>query len=280
MKPRRVALIGATGFLGAATKVAFRTAGHHVTTVGRSVVNDVRVDLAKTGEIPSALDQARCDSVVNCAAAVDWDAHVTPMMYAVNVLAPAIIAQWCCVTGARLIHVSSTLVYGARRKRVVATDNESADTAYARTKLVGDQAIQVSSAEATIVRFCGIFGADGPTHLGLNRAIRDAKACKPLSIVATGSARRNYIYVKDAADMLIELLDRSWSGVFVSGGSQTTAIREMVEIISSISGCGDSPAFVAGVEASDQIVEPSPGLPQTRTFRAACEDIFADRIDR
>ena len=107
MKVRNVALIGATGFLGSATLATLRGAGYRVTTVGRSIDNDIHVDLIETSKIEVALDRLKADAVVNCAAIVNWDDDVTPGMYAVNALAPAVIAKWCRMAGAHCVHVSS-----------------------------------------------------------------------------------------------------------------------------------------------------------------------------
>jgi UDP-glucose 4-epimerase len=116
-----------------------------------------------------------------------------------------------------------------------------------------------------------LFGLHGPDHLGLNRALRSAQSGVPPTVVAEGRARRNYVFVCDAAATFRHCIEQRMHGVFWVGGSEILYMREILETVCDVYLPGKSPIRVQGTEAPDQIIHHSPEIPAGDHFRHALE---------
>ena len=121
-----------------------------------------------------------------------------------------------------------------------------------------------------MIRFGGIFGPTGPEHLGVNRAIRRAQSGRVPTMVGTGSTKRNYIYLEDAAAGVRSCVAGALTGLFYAGGA-TLLIREMLQSICDVWLPGQAPEVRDGEDAPDQLVHVSPELGPVRTFLEALE---------
>src|SRR5437764_1015322 len=85
---------------------------------GEDVVGCDRAALDVTSQesVQSALDGARPDVVVNCAAytAVDAAEQDEEAAFLVNADGPDLLARWCAEHGSRLVHVSTDYVFAGR----------------------------------------------------------------------------------------------------------------------------------------------------------------------
>lgn len=266
-----VLVTGATGFLGRAAAAAARARGFEVVTTARRDGADVRCDLEDAGAVWHVLDDVRPTAVVNCAVRPDFGAGVLASMFAVNVLVPGLLAAWCASSGAHLVHVSATLVHGVSTTTIGPDSPVAPDTDYGRAKRLAEELVTSAGCDAAIVRLCGIYGAGGPAHLGLNRAIDGAIAGAPPTIAGSGSARRNYIHVDDAAAVLVDAIERRLTGTFLAAGPEVMSIAEMLETVCAVYLPGQSPARVDGGETADQIVfhdgRLAPGRPMVEALR-------------
>jgi nucleoside-diphosphate-sugar epimerase len=119
---RRALVTGATGMLGSYLVQRLMDGGYHVRALARSPgaapwlqemgVEIVQGELADAHVLVAAAD--RCDVVVHAAAAIgpqsDWETF-----RAGNVQGTSNVVDACARAGARLVHVSSTAVYGDAR---------------------------------------------------------------------------------------------------------------------------------------------------------------------
>ncbi|WP_163548993.1 NAD-dependent epimerase/dehydratase family protein [Candidatus Frankia nodulisporulans] len=153
----RVAVFGAGGFIGTATTVALRAAGHDVVT---RRARRLRVDAA-TLEHPTwtpARDQiARLagelddvEVVVNAAGIATAGAARTPMLVGGNAAWPRLLADACARAGVpRLVHVSTAAVQG--RAHVLDESLRYAPlTPYARSKTLGEQLLRDAAARGRV----------------------------------------------------------------------------------------------------------------------------------
>lgn len=270
-----VLVTGAAGFLGGATVDAARIAGLDVTPIARRAsAGDVCVDLEDSSALIKVLDAVRPDAIINCAAVVDFGTGVLTRQYRVNALAPAVMAEWAARHNALLVQASATLVHGARVDRVGPTTPINPDTDYGRSKWLAEEMIRSSGCRAAIIRFGGIFGRAGPDHLGLNAAIRAVREGASPTLIGTGSARRNYVYVGDAAAALVQCVVAPLVGIFRMGGANVTSVREMLETVCEVYQLDKEPLVRPGSDGPDQIVETSPELTPGRSFLAG---LIADR---
>ena len=107
--------------------------------------------------------------VINAAVPADLDSGARADVdeddaYAVEALAPALLAQACAAAGARLLHVSTAEVFaGDRDGPPYDVDDPTGPTnAYGRTKLAGEQAVRELHPDGGyVVRTAWLYGAGG-----------------------------------------------------------------------------------------------------------------------
>lgn len=278
---------GATGFVGRATVVALEEAGCQVIQGVRRKETDVDealcyFDLADPISMMVLADYGPFDAIVHLGAHVGLAGVVAADMYAPNVLATGYLAKLAKEWNAHLVFASTVIVGGVRSDQITVDSPALADTAYAQTKWLGEQLIEASGASHCILRIAGVFGLHGPNHLGLNRAIEGALCGKRPMLLGAGGALRNYVYVKDVARAISQVLDVRITGRHLLAGSETLSVADMLGAICAICDTflpGQSPEQKEAGEASDQVVETSAALPKPRRFREALADIQADAVE-
>lgn len=161
MKPE-ILLIGKNGQLGRALAVSLPRVGD-VSALGRQ-----ELDLADPEEIRRAIRSYRPAIIVNAAAytAVDQAESEPQLAQVVNALAPAIMAREAKQIGAALVHFSTDYVFdGSKRTPYLETDDPKPQSAYGRTKLAGEQAIQESGVPHLIFRTAWVYAREGRNFL-------------------------------------------------------------------------------------------------------------------
>jgi nucleoside-diphosphate-sugar epimerase len=270
-----VLITGAAGFLGAATADAARRSGLDVTPVVREASpGKIGVDLEDLVSLRKTLDAVRPAAIINCAAVVDFGTGQLARQYRVNSLAPAVMAGWAAQYDTLMVQASTAVVHGVRVERVGPTTPIHLDTDYGRSKWLAEEMIQASGCRAAIIRFGGIFGGEGAHHLTLNTAIRGARKGSRPTIIGTGRARRNYVYLEDAASALVQCVVAPLVGVFRMGGATVLSVREMLEAVCDVYQLADKPLVIPGQDGPDQIVDTSGELTPGRSF---LEGLIADR---
>ncbi|MDQ7808786.1 NAD(P)-dependent oxidoreductase [Amycolatopsis sp. A133] len=167
----RLAVTGATGFVGGAVCRAAAAAGWPVTAFGRRAAADARhvggaayrawdITAAKLADPPDV------DAVVHCAAAAT-DTGVAREVWRTNLLGTHhVLASF---PGARIVHVSSASVYDPYRPTVRAKEHEAPVSrylnAYAAAKAAAEQLVLVIAREAIVLRPHAVHGAGDPTLL-------------------------------------------------------------------------------------------------------------------
>ena len=268
----KVLVTGARGFLGGAACSQLIGAGHDVVGVSRTAQEGMTTaDLENSGSVIALLNTIRPDVIVNCAARVDFRIDILPSLFPVNVLLPALMGQWCHANGGYLVQASTIVVHGAQVREAGSQTPDQPDTDYSRSKWLAERNIDQSGCRAVSLRLGGLFGRSGPEHLGLNRALRAASKGEPPTLVGQGTARRNYLFVHDAAALIAYCVQSRPKGVRWVGGSQVLTMRQMLDTICEVYLPANRPASVAGSEAADQIVHHSQDLPSGRSFREALE---------
>jgi dTDP-4-dehydrorhamnose reductase len=126
------------------------------------------VDLGDAGALRDFVRAARPDLVVNAAAwtAVDAAEDDEAAAYAINGIAPGVIAETLRELGGALIHYSTDYVYdGTKRDAYEETDAPNPQSAYGRTKLAGEDAIRAVAAPHLILRTSWVYGLRGRNFL-------------------------------------------------------------------------------------------------------------------
>jgi dTDP-4-dehydrorhamnose reductase len=151
----RIALIGAAGQLG--TALTARLSGE-IVSLGREAL-----DISDAGSVRDALSRARPSLVINAAAYnfVDRAEDEADRAIAVNAQGPQHVAETCASVGVPMVHVSSDYVFGQdgdRQTPYRESDPPGPLSAYARSKLKGEQLVQAACPNHYILRTCGLYG--------------------------------------------------------------------------------------------------------------------------
>ena len=275
---KTVLVTGATGFLGRSTVPTLAEAGWQITRGSRSAAEPlakgvVRLDLAEPATLLALAKQARFDAIVHLGARVGWAGETEAALFVPNVLATGCLAYLADLWDARLIFASAAIVHGVSQETIESDSPLCPDTAYAKSKLLGEQLLAASNAKHCVLRIAGVFGAGGPVHLGLNRAIDGAIKGEPPLQIGSGKALRSYVYAKDVAQAIVYALQEHLGGIHLLAGHEVISISEMLQAVCDTFSPGQHPVVKGGPEAMNQVVKPSTFLPATRGFREALIDI-------
>ena len=268
----KILVTGVNGFLGSVLVKKIINSSHEFIGLNRDGSNGfIACNLENPQEILSILNQKKPEAIINCAAKVDFSDNSLLEQYATNTVAPAIMALWCSKNKTHLLQTSGTIVHGNKVTIFDKNSPEHTINNYGRSKLLADKSIQASGCKHTIIRFGGIFGANGPNHLGINRAITDAKLGITPTIFGNGSALRNYIHVEDAAKLLLYCIENSILGIYYAGGLETLSIAQMLTKICEVYLPNKKVNYKIGKEAIDQVVKVSSYLPKSMTFKQSLQ---------
>lgn len=122
------------------------------------------IDLAVPDAIQGKIESVRPDVVINAAAYTAVDAAETDEAQAnrVNGDGPGALARACANIGAALVHVSTDYVFdGVTPGRYPINAPLNPQSAYGRSKALGETQILESSANAAILRTSWVYAADG-----------------------------------------------------------------------------------------------------------------------
>ena len=137
--------------------------------LGEILAIDVeQVDLTDLDAVTRAVREFAPDIVANAAAytAVDKAESEPELARAINVAAPARIAEECARSGALMIHYSTDYVYdGSKSGPYEENDATGPLSVYGQTKLEGDQAIVASGCAHIILRTTWVYDIRGKNFL-------------------------------------------------------------------------------------------------------------------
>jgi dTDP-4-dehydrorhamnose reductase len=122
-------------------------------------------DLSRPDQIEAALAAYEgADLILNAAAytAVDQAEAEEDLAFAVNGIAPGVMARACAARGLPLVHLSTDYVFSGDKAGAWTEDDPTdPQTAYGRSKLAGERAVTDSGARALILRTSWVFSPFG-----------------------------------------------------------------------------------------------------------------------
>lgn len=134
---------------------------------------------------------------------------------------------------------SSSSVYGVNTKVPFAEDDRIHQpiSPYAATKAAGELICHTYShlydIRCVCLRFFTVYGARQRPDLAIHKFSRLIAEGKPIQMFGDGSARRDYTYVDDIIQGVRAAIDYDRSGyeIFNLGESQTTELKELIELL-------------------------------------------------
>jgi uncharacterized protein YbjT (DUF2867 family) len=229
MRYRRVAVIGASGFIGRYVVKRLAARGSVIAAVVRNVeAAKILQPMGDVGQIArlgaNLLDDARlaaaiagADAVVNLVGILHESG--SQRFDAIHHQGPARLGALAKAAGVkRLVHISAL---GA---------DPAAPSAYGRSKAAGEQALRAGFPEATILRPSIVFG---PEDKFFNRFAALAQLLPALPLIGGGKTRFQPVYVGDVADAVMAALDDPATAgqTYELGGPRVYTFKALMELI-------------------------------------------------
>ena len=231
------------------------------------------------------------DYVINCAAytAVDDAETDEERALAINGAGPREIADQCRKAGAWLIHISTDYVFdGTATMPYPEGAPPSPTSAYGRTKLAGDRAVQeLLPAAHYLVRTAWLYGMNGSNFV--KTMLRLEKERDTVSVVTDQVGQPTY--ARDLAEHIGLLLDKHPApGTYHGTNSGEVSWYDFAREIFRLAGADPDRVLPT---TSAEFVRPAPrpaysvlghdrwaeqGLPEMRPWLEALEQAFADGI--
>lgn len=158
---KKILLTGVNGQVGHALRP--KLIQHEVIALSRE-----QLDLTKIDEIRRVVREIKPDLIINPAAytAVDKAESESELAYAINAIAPQVLAEEAARLNAALIHFSTDYVYdGTKVTPYLEDDATNPLSVYGKSKLAGEEAIRGVGLPHLILRTCWVYGAYGKNFL-------------------------------------------------------------------------------------------------------------------
>lgn len=244
---------GASGLLGGRLASLLASAGFRAVAARHRTPTPhglpaVPLDLANPASLAAAVEQARPQAVLHCAALSDPDrCQENPALtQALNVEACAHLARLCHRRGLRLVTLSTDLVFPGDRPYSRETDSARPLLVYAQTKLDGERVALAEAPDAAVARVALVhgrgFGLRGTASETIAWRLR---AGEPVRLFT--DQYRTPVDPESIARALAVLLRGSASGLFHLGGPERISRYQLGLRVARLL---DLPA--ASIEASTQ----------------------------
>tara|TARA_B100000929_G_scaffold117452_2_gene93126 strand:+ start:1619 stop:2506 length:888 start_codon:yes stop_codon:yes gene_type:complete len=197
-------------------------------------------DLTDTDAVKAALDKYDPTVVVNAAVFHPVDLCETEFRqsFAVNSLAPGVLAAACERRDIRLIHLSTDYVFGGEQQTPYSeSDCPHPLSVYARSKLAGEHVVLAASPRHCVVRTSSVYGRAMPGH-GIPPFI-DRMLQRAISGEATRVVDDQVVsptYAEDLGAALWTLAESDRAGLFHMAGGTAVSWYEVAERVFSFAG--------------------------------------------
>jgi dTDP-4-dehydrorhamnose reductase len=223
---KRLLVTGGTGFLGG--HLLLQAAGEwdvfasvraqHPTV---PCVKWLKMDLADEKDIASAFAAAKPDAVIHAGAMSNVDLCETERdkALAVNAQSSAVLARLCENAGARMVFVSSDMVFDGGKGDYSETDPVGPVNYYGETKRIAEEWVLYGCSRAVCGRSALIYGipAIGGTSFSY-QMLKRLEAGKEVGLF--NDQFRSPISVQSLASALLELASSSFTGIMHLGGAE------------------------------------------------------------
>ena len=286
MRTIKILITGSSGFLGRATIELFtKDSNYEVFELGRQNhpirENYIYSNLAKE-DFSSLKDKisANFDTIIHLAAFANFSENFDPKLFQINTIATSLLADIASEKEIRFVFASAATVVGSQKACINSKLRVFPNSYYMLSKWLAERYLIAKLERPLILRFGGIFGFSGPSYLSLNRSITEALMRRKIpEVYGLGKAKRNYIYVKDAAKAIKYGIEKNIKDIHFIAGSELLSIQEIIAKICNLYISNSKPIYMPSSEAKDQIVEVSRCFPKTSSFEEALKDIKKNYIN-
>jgi dTDP-4-dehydrorhamnose reductase len=204
----KVLITGAAGMAGRALRELCEASGDIV-----FAYDHAKLDIANAEDVWQAVDQAKPDAVINCAAWTDVDGCESDVerAFAVNARGPENLAVASRAANAAFVTISTDYVFdGTKEGFYTEDDAPNPQSVYGRAKLEGERLSRLANDDSIVVRSGYIFGRGGTNFLStVVRRIQNAETLKVIS-----DTYGTPTYGRDLAVRLRELAQSRCGGIY------------------------------------------------------------------
>lgn len=244
---KRVLVTGGQGYLGNAVCAALRAAGHEVTVLSRRAGVDVR---DRSG-VADFVQVARPDAVCHLAALTRArDSFAEPLAYFDVNVGGTLNLLLALDRPIPFVLASSSIVYGGRHTGALSEDlPASPESPYAAAKLAAEQMVAAYAGTGAIggvvLRCFNVSGAvDGvgdtdPTRIIPNVFRAITGELPHVTVNGDGSATRDFVHVADAAQAMVNAVERAEPGgshTYNVGSGTGTSMAAIIKAAEAVTG--------------------------------------------
>ncbi|HMF12355.1 MAG TPA: SDR family oxidoreductase [Gemmataceae bacterium] len=255
----RVLVTGATGLLGGYLLREAKARGLDTVAWGQATgyLDYHSCDLAEPRMVSAAFRAAEPDLVIHAGALASVEACRRDPVRArrVNTDGTALLAEKATMAGARMVHVSTDLVFDGEKGNYRETDVTGPLSLYGRTKVDADHVLQAHPQHA-VARSSLLFGPTLTRRSGFfDTQLAALRAGKPLTLFE--DEWRTPLSLAMAAQALLTIALSKFAGLIHVGGPERMSRLEMGQRLAAHLGA-DPHCIVAVSRASVQAAEPRP----------------------
>jgi dTDP-4-dehydrorhamnose reductase len=175
-----------------------------------------RLDVRDEAAVEALIDEV-CPAVIVHTAAAN-PGYGGADFEATNATGARHVARAVAAYGARLIHISSDVIFDGEKGNYVEEDPPSPITPYGRSKALAEEEVRSSRAEAVIVRTSLIYGWRPRLARQVRWIVDDLEAGKPVRLFT--DELRCPVWVESLAAAVVELAGLDYTGVLHVAGAQ------------------------------------------------------------
>jgi dTDP-4-dehydrorhamnose reductase len=239
---KRILITGGSGLLGQYLNVTASVKYNLFTIFNNnhgncSRFNSKKSDIRNRNDLIDLFETIRPEIVIHCAALTNTISYDLKNYFETNVRATQNIAELCQKYKAKLIYISTDLVYAGYRGSFLKEDAKLIPASvYAETKLMGEVKIKETFDNYLIIRTALLYG------LGLNHSrchfhniFNDLKEGKTVKLFT--DQFRTPVSLNDASRLIVEFAGTDLNGETINlGGSERVSRYQLGELLCSITG--------------------------------------------
>jgi dTDP-4-dehydrorhamnose reductase len=233
----RLLITGGSGFVGR-NLVRYFATRHSVTfTFFKSAVKDlypvgdrIPVDIRQSNQVMTALERARPDVVIHVAGNknVRFCEENPAEAQAINGEGTWHVARACKIVGARMLYLSTDLVFDCETGGYTETSIPVPGSAYGKSKLSGEKLASDELPDLAICRSGGIYGPESPLLGWLANELAARR-----EILCLTNVKNTPTYVDALGRMMERIIERNISGTFHTVGSDVVSRFEFFHAFAS-----------------------------------------------
>ena len=193
------------------------------------------LDITNLEQVKNKINDLKPDVVINCAAATNVDGCESNEDFAlrVNSIGPRNLAMACEEIGSKLVQVSTDYVFsGVGNKPLTEYDLTAPNSAYGKTKLLGENYVREFSSKYFIVRTAWLYGYVGHNFVYTMRKLGKDKD----TINVVNDQRGNPTHANDLAYHILKLIQTEEYGVYHCTGKGECSWYDFAKMIIELSG--------------------------------------------